>query len=300
MALFKTEKQQIPKTLKERYGTNPFSILRADTGDWIKRKTQWEYILHDRQNNVRDTIARGNTPYINNFADKPEFKGAKSPNAGMISTFDPFFCEILVKWFSEENDVILDPFAGGIVRGGVASILNRHYIGIDISDKQIEHNKEQWKDIYTRYQTDKQPQYIIGNSADELLKIKDESVNLILSCPPYYNLEKYTDNAADLSNLPDYNSFYTAYSDIINKCYSVCKSGAFMVLVVEEIRDKNGNFYGLVPDTIRAGMSAGFNYYNELILVNPIASLGIRSVKYFEASRKVGRHHQNVLVFKKG
>ena len=37
-----------------------------------------------------------------------------------------------------------------------------------------------------------------------------------------------------------------------------------------------------------------------MILENRIMSLGVRCPKYFEQSRKVGRHHQNVLVFYKG
>ena len=40
--------------------------------------------------------------------------------------------------------------------------------------------------------------------------------------------------------------------------------------------------------------------YNEMILVNAIGSLPIRAGKYFNASRKIGKTHQNVLVFYKG
>lgn len=301
MALFKIEKQSIPSMLlKDRFEVNPFSILRADTVDWIKQKRNWEYILQDRKNNVRDTTARSNTPYINNF-EKEDFKGAKSPNAGMISTFDPFLCEILVKWFSEKGDTVLDPFAGGIVRGGVSCILGRNYLGFDISRKQIEHNNQQWLDICARYTTSAdKPVYRVGDSNVLLDEVSENYADLVLTCPPYYNLERYTDDKNDLSNMPSYADFYKVYADIIKKCAYALKPGGYMVMVVEEIRGKDGSFYGFVPDTIKAGMGAGLQYYNEMILVNPIASLGIRSTKYFVASRKVGRHHQNVLVFKKG
>ena len=302
MALFTIEKQQIPAILlKDRFGTNPFSVLRADTADWIKQKRQWEYILQDRKNNVRDTVAKGNTPYINNF-EKEDFKGAKSPNAGMISTFDPFLCELMVKWFSEEGDLIVDPFAGGVVRGAVSCILKRAYIGIDISEKQVEHNRKQWQDIKGRYDISKEldPTYYIGDSKECMPELMTGSVDMILTCPPYYNLERYTDKQADLSNMGSYAEFYSLYKYILEECARALKPGGYAVIVVEEIRDKDGSFYGFVPDTIRACMNAGLQYYNEMILVNPIAILGIRSTKYFVASRKVGRHHQNVLVFKKG
>lgn len=295
------DKQQIPATLlKDRFDTNPFSILRADTGDWISQKRAWENILKDREDNIRDIIAKSNTPYINNF-EKVDFKGAKSPNAGMISTFDPFLCEIMIKWFSKTGDTILDPFAGGVVRGAVSCILGRQYIGYDISPKQVEHNQIRWSKIKASYTggIDNDPLYKVGDSEYLLDTVGDETFDMMLACPPYYNLEQYTDNEQDLSNLKTYDEFIIKYSNILNKCYNKIKCGGFCVLVVEEIRDKKGVMYGFVADTIKSCQKAGFDYYNEMILMNPIASLGIRSTKYFVDSRKVGRHHQNVLVFKK-
>jgi hypothetical protein len=41
-------------------------------------------------------------------------------------------------------------------------------------------------------------------------------------------------------------------------------------------------------------------YYNEIILVTAIGSLPIRAGRQFTAGRKIGKTHQNVLVFVKG
>ena len=122
----------------------------------------------------------------------------------------------------------------------------------------------------------------------------------MITCPPYYDLEHYTDNPNDLSNLQTYGSFLAKYTNIIEKCYNVLKEDSFACIVVEELRDKNGIMLGFVPDTIRAFQSAGFKYYNEMILEQRIVSLAVRCPKYFDQSRKVGRHHQNILVFYKG
>ena len=53
-------------------------------------------------------------------------------------------------------------------------------------------------------------------------------------------------------------------------------------------------------DTIQAFKAAGFNYYNEAILVTPVGSLPLRAGKAMRASRKLGKTHQNILVFVKG
>ena len=48
------------------------------------------------------------------------------------SIFDPVLCEIAYRWFSPVGGLILDPFAGGSVRGIVASKLGRQYIGHEL------------------------------------------------------------------------------------------------------------------------------------------------------------------------
>jgi len=70
--------------------------------------------------------------------------------------------------------------------------------------------------------------------------------------------------------------------------------------VVGEFRDKQGHYHNFVGDTVQAFQAAGFQYYNEAVLVTAIGSLPIRITKQFEAGRKLGKTHQNVLVFVKG
>jgi len=55
-----------------------------------------------------------------------------------------------------------------------------------------------------------------------------------------------------------------------------------------------------VGDTVEAFKAAGLNYYNEAILVTAVGSLPIRAGRQFDAGRKLGKTHQNVLVFVKG
>lgn len=75
--------------------------------------------------------------------------------------------------------------------------------------------------------------------------------------------------------------------------------GGFACFVVGEVRGKDGNYIGFVPDTIKAFMDCGMNYYNEAILLNPIASASMRAEGNMK-TRKLVKVHQNILVFKKG
>ena len=304
MPLFQQEKLKLPTTsLRDKYIIPPFSILDSQVGEWLKKRNEWENIIKNRSDNVRNITAKSNTPYINKFDYDPGYKGLE--RNGNISTFDPFLCEILVKWFSNEGMTIFDPFAGGHVRGAVSAILNRDYVGIDLNPIQVEANKENWSKICEIYDDTEfgKPIWLNDDSFEytsRLEQMRNVKYDMLLTCPPYYNLEVYSDDPRDLSNCKDYLKFLAKYRDIIYSSYRILNDDSFAVIVVEEIRDSNGIFYGFVPDTIQAFQYAGFKYYNEMILENRIMSLGVRCPKYFEQSRKVGRHHQNVLVFFKG
>lgn len=74
----------------------------------------------------------------------------------------------------------------------------------------------------------------------------------------------------------------------------------FACFVVGEVRDQKGNYRDFVGDTVQAFRDAGAEYHNEAILVTAAGSLPIRAGRQFAASRRLGKTHQNVLLFQKG
>jgi hypothetical protein len=123
--------------------------------------------------------------------------------------------------------------------------------------------------------------------------------DLIFSCPPYADLEQYSDDPADLSNLP-YPKFVESYQQIIAQAVSTLRQDRFAVWVIGDVRDRKGIYRNLVGDTIQAFTDAGAAYYNEGILVSPVGSLAVRVARSFTTTRKLGKTHQQVLVFIKG
>jgi 1-aminocyclopropane-1-carboxylate deaminase/D-cysteine desulfhydrase-like pyridoxal-dependent ACC family enzyme/DNA modification methylase len=142
------------------------------------------------------------------------------------------------------------------------------------------------------------PKWCEGDS-QKIDQIVSKKVDFIFSCPPYADLEVYSDNAADLSTM-EYGTFRKAYYDIIKSSCSLLKNDRFACFVVGEVRDKKGGYYNFVGDTTKAFQEAGLSYYNEAILVTAVGTLPIRAGRTFEASRKLGKTHQNVLIFVKG
>jgi hypothetical protein len=97
-----------------------------------------------------------------------------------------------------------------------------------------------------------------------------------------------------------YEDFLKSYYLIIKNSVSLLKQDRFACFVVGDFRDKKGIYRNFVSHTIDAFIQAGANLYNEAILVTALGSLPIRAGKAFSATRKLGKTHQNVLVFIKG
>lgn len=267
-------------SLKERFIVPPMSVLDARAGTWQDRKRSW--------------IAAG---------IREDFRDAKCINLGndgkdqasnYTSIFDPVLTEILYRWFCPEGGLILDPFAGGVCRGFVAGKLGYGYSGMDLSEGQVEHNR-------TKIQEAGIPRvyYATGDALTQLQHVRGEPGDFVIACPPYLDLEKYSDNPNDLSNM-DHEQFEIHYSRIIQEVCRVLKPGAFAAFVTGPVRNKAGWYSDLAAMTSNAFRAFGCPLYNQMVLLTPIGSTSLRAeITYDRGDKKIARCHQDVLVFRK-
>ncbi len=213
------------------------------------------------------------------------------------SIFDPVLTELLYSWFSPPAGDIFDPFAGGSVRGVVAAKLGRRYVGIELRPEQIAANERQAAKICAGDAF--LPTWIEGDSTNAAELTDGALFDFVMACPPYGDLEQYSEDPRDLSNMT-YEAFAAAYSKIIAAALARLKPDRFACFVIGDIRDEKGLYRGLPELTVRAFEEAGARKYNEAILVTSVGSLPIRISKQFGRGRKLGKTHQNVLGFVKG
>lgn len=288
------ELEENRETLQERFIIPPFSIFDTKQGYWQDRKKIWKKIIKSGEGRESGLLGDGLQKLAEKYYSGTDLNGT--------SIFDPVLCEVLINWFCPAGGKVLDPFAGGSVRGLVSVLLGNDYTGIDLSEKQIKANIKNYNAIAGRQDLNgddlKKPNWINDDSANIDLLVKEKH-DFLLTCPPYADLEVYSDNPQDLSNMP-YDEFKKAYTGIICKAVEKLKDNAFAAIVVGEVRDKHGYYYNFVGDTIAAFRCAGMEYYNECILLNQIATGAMRAGRQFEAGRKVVKTHQNVLIFVKG
>lgn len=275
--------------LRDKFIEPPFSVLDTKQGNWQRRKRQWKTIgIKSEVGRDVELFSMGTKSYKN----KEEYNDKESTKLN-TSIFDPALCEVLYNWFCINGKNILDPFAGGSVRGIVANYLGYKYTGIDIRQEQIDSNRDQALEILD---VNNQPNWYVGDS-DKVLDDFNKEYDFIFSCPPYADLEVYSKLEGDISNMP-YVKFMQSYESIIAKSCKLLKPGGYACFVVGEVRDKKGNYIGFVPDTIRAFEKCGMKFYNEAILLNAIASASMRADRNMQ-NQKLAKVHQNVLIFKK-
>jgi len=212
------------------------------------------------------------------------------------SIFDPLLCELVYRWFAPPGGMVLDPFAGGSVRGIVAARLGLRYTGVDLSARQLAANEEQARELIAKRRD--RPRWIEGDSR-QIERLAPGNYDLIFSCPPYADLEQYSDDPADISNM-SFADFLSAYRAIIKATTAMLKPDRFAVFVIGDVRDDRGFYRKLPWLTIEAFENAGARLYNEAVLITAFGSLPIRAARPFAKFRKLGKTHQNVLVFFKG
>lgn len=286
------ELEEQRETLQDKFIVPPFSVLDTKQGYWQDRKRIWKKIIKSEEGRSDELLGQG-------LKDLAEKHGSTLTGT---SIFDPVLCEILINWFCPIGGKVLDPFAGGSVRGLVSVLLGNDYTGIDLREEQIKANVKNYKQIANRQDLLggdlKKPNWITDDSRNIDLLVKEKH-DFLLTCPPYADLEVYSDDPRDISNMP-YDEFKEAYFEIIQKTCEKLTDNAFAAIVVGEVRDKNGYYYNFIGDTIKAFENAGLKYYNEIILLNAIATAALRANLVFNGGRKVVKTHQNVLIFVKG
>ncbi|MDH6134643.1 16S rRNA G966 N2-methylase RsmD [Kitasatospora sp. MAA4] len=272
------------------HAIRPFSVLRSDLGPWRDRRRAWHEL---------GIASRAGRDHVTTFAvDGPFGQKLGSINGG-LSTFDPVLAEVSYEWYCPQGGRILDPFAGGSVRGLVAANGGFRYHGIDLSPEQIDANEDQAADWAQRDLLAAEPTWQVGDAADVLPTMPSNSFDYVFTCPPYHNLEKYSDHPADLSAMR-WKDFATAYEQIIAESVRCLAEDRFATWVVGDIRNYAGMVRGLVPLTIAAHERAGARLYNDAVLLNTIGTAAMRLPQQWRAARKMGRIHQYVLTFVKG
>jgi DNA modification methylase len=199
---------------------------------------------------------------------------------------------ILRRYGGPPGGYVLDAFAGGPPRALVAAVMGFHYVGFEIREEQIQENE----DVLHELGLLKNVRYIHGDGRflDGDLPMFDAAV----TCPPYYDVERYSDLPSDLSNLATYAEFNAGiwFSALAHR--KRMKPGSFVCIVVGNFRSAStGELIDFRSDTVQNFRDAGFKFHDEIIVVKNAGSAARRAANAWRTMKLV-RQHEFVLVFK--
>ena len=302
-------------SLNDRFVVPPFSILDTRKGYWQARKKMWRELIGDMGESRNDTLLHSPEvkykdlyqrtrkhreelglsfkEYLEKYVpdDVKEREASKVLSAG-VSLLDPVMAELVCRWFGLESCKSFDCFAGDSVFGYVSAHLGNEFVGIELRPEQAQLNNERTEGMAARY--------ICDDGQNVAQHIDAGSQDLLFSCPPYFDLEHYSDLENDASNQKSYDDFIQILRNAFTAAISCLKENRFAVIVVGDVRDKStGFYYDFCGDIKRIFKDGGMSLYNEIILIETGASTALRASRYME-SRKVAKMHQNILVFYKG
>lgn len=272
--------------LQQEFGLPPFTVFDCKQKYYIDRKKFW------KDQGLKGDLGRSEAVKANNIEGWLNKNGKRSSGLNDLSIFDPVITEFFYRWYCPSGGTVVDPFSGGATRGFVASKMGLNYFGIDVRSCQIDSNIEQCKDLIPK------PNYILGDSLEKLCDV--ERSDLVFTCPPYGNLEIYSELKEDISTM-GYSDFKLKYSHIILETYKAMKQDSFSIFVVGNYRDKKtSEMYDLYSMTVNAFFACGAKMFDSVVLSTQIGSAAMTAARPFKKSRKLTRTHQNILIFYKG
>jgi DNA modification methylase len=269
--LFGTEIKKL--SMKERIGFIPISVWRPD----------WN-VVNELKGIIGDD---GSTREL--VGDKMSLMGSKYE----VSIFNPHLAQMILSAYAPAHAKIFDPFAGGGTRGFVASAMGHTYYGIEVRPEEVERIKKQQQNLQNEFKI------VVGDSCDpDLANHIDQDFTFCYTCPPYWNLEVYSNDPKDISTYPCYSDFLEQGIKVaLQNCYAALLPGSFCIWVVGNFRDDKGRLIHFNGDVIRIAKEVGFVLHDELVFQGA-AGVAASRAGQFLADRKSVRVHEYIIILK--
>jgi DNA modification methylase len=268
----------------EKYGIWPMTVWTCNFSDPMLKKLKRE---------VGDGSWLGTSTRSNSFHKHDlNKKRTHMYNEVVESVFNPMVAIWILNLFGPENGLVYDPFAGGGTRAIVTVKKGLDYVGMEIRQDEVEAVNE-------RLKNNKVDAEIICGDSKDAFQIKNQSADFLMTCPPYYNMEKYNGGNNDLSMCESYDDFLRGIEQVIIESFRILKSGSLSCWVVGVHRDKNGQLLSIPSDISNIHKKNGFIHKEEVVLYWDKNTTGaIQRVGNFEKKNKfLIRCHEYLEVF---
>lgn len=203
----------------------------------------------------------------------PEFTTVWSfPNRGDWATHNPsyrgnFAPQIprnVIEMYSQAGDFILDPMVGAGTTLIEAKLLARDALGCDVNPEAVELAR---KALQFKHHPESKQQVRVADARD-LSFLENESVDLVLTHPPYMNIIKYSDGRIpeDLSNISSMPKFCDAMEQIAAELLRVLRADRYCTILIGDTR-KGRHYVPLAFNMMQRFLKVGFVLKEDIVKV---------------------------------
>lgn len=275
---------------------------KIESTDWSHTSIDvWD--LNKEHFKDRDELYEQVIEELGHDGSRAELRPESDVYTGEYSVFAPSLAHwLIIRYAGKDTGAnIIDPFAGGEVRAVVATVLGHNYHGWEVRQKQIDDNEK----TLAKYGL-KGAKYYKGDGTKLEGGPPRMKFDMLLTCPPYYDKELYSDQEDDISNERYYFQFDEKYARFPHTLWDKMKPGAFACIVVDNPRprsDKEADLFkrflrNLVGDTHSAFVEAGFQFWDEITMIRTAGDLHGKAGSFWEGKKLVGCTQQ-VLIFRR-
>lgn len=288
-----------------RFGFVPTSVLRLRRGALSRRVYQFQAEHPERRGGTlayAREMGLGSTPEARANTEERERRGlrqaryARNPSKDRraVSIMPAELVQFFVRFYSKPGAVYVDPFVGQGVRMQVAKIEGLDYLGTDVSKEFlafVEKVRERIDDGTTRIE-------IHDQDARDLSAIEDEAGDFCFTSPPYWDIEWYGAEVAQLGRGKDYATFLGALGAVVSRLYSKLRPGAVAAWNVNDFR-RDGRFYAYHVDVWNLFVERGFEPLDVWIVEGNLGGLSRAFSSKNVPLQIATRVHEYVLVFRR-
>jgi site-specific DNA-methyltransferase (adenine-specific) len=169
----------------------------------------------------------------------------------------------LIKLFTFWGDTVLDPFGGVGTTARAALLLGRNAVCVDQNERYVELTR----DLTPANGREDALQAICGDSRN-LSFLKDESVGLVVTSPPYWNKADYGLRKANLGNVTSYRGFFEEIRPVFEECRRVLQPGRKLCIVTAHVNQHTNHgllTFPLATDFTVLLRDLGFVLVNEIV-----------------------------------
>ncbi|MEM2934626.1 MAG: DNA methyltransferase [Methanocellales archaeon] len=183
------------------------------------------------------------------------------------ANFSPYIPRNLILRFTNKNDLVLDQMVGSGTTLIECKLLQRRGIGVDINPDAIMVARNRLDFSYKPNEDYQEPEIktYIGD-ARNLNLIQDESIDLIVTHPPYANIVSFSKHHIphDISKACNIADFVNAMRKVAQESYRVLKPGKHCSILIGDTR-RHKHFVPISPRVLQAFLDTGFILREDII-----------------------------------